>query len=201
MERDLQYYLKNGYPPEVAEYFTVGGKEVIGVVANSDYTITISYDNGVKKMYDIKPFIKSNKFFNHLEKIEEFKKVKYSKGRIFWDDMTDLCGDSCYIYGLTLRNDDLYKEPPEVTEYFETNSKDVINVVANNDYTLTILYSNGVKKLYDVKPFMKIKCFKRLENIDEFKKVKHSKGRIFWDDMTDLCGDSCYIYGLTLRNT
>ena len=104
MEKDLKYFLSHGYPPEVAEYFVTGSKNVINVVANDDYTITISYSNGVKKLYDIKPLM-NIKCFKRLEDVTEFKKVKHTKSRIFWDDMTDLCGDSCYIYGLTLRSD------------------------------------------------------------------------------------------------
>ena len=105
MKKDLQYYLDKNYPPEVAEYFALGSKKIIDVISNDDYTITITYNNGIKKLYDIKPLMKDIKYFKRLENIEEFRKVKHSKGRIFWDDMTDLCGDACYIYGLTLRSD------------------------------------------------------------------------------------------------
>ena len=96
--------------------------------------------------------------------------------------------------------DKKYQEPPEVTEYFKTGSKNINNVIANHDYTITITYDNGVRKLYDIKQHMDIKYFKCLEDIEKFKKVKHTKKSIFWDDMTDLCGDSCYIYGLTIKS-
>ena len=104
MKKDLTYYLSHGYPPEVAEYFVLGAREITNVVANDDYTIIITYNNGVKKLYDIKPFMKI-KWFKRLENLTEFKKVQFDNDHIFWDDMTDLCGDTCYIYGLTLRSD------------------------------------------------------------------------------------------------
>lgn len=118
MKKDLQYYLDKNYPPEVAEYFATGSKKVIDVVANNDYTITITYNNGVKKLYNVKPLIQPNTVFYFLKDINNFKRVYITSNSIAWDvdpnidsdkvwnNRVDLCGDACYIYGLTIRSDE-----------------------------------------------------------------------------------------------
>ena len=41
--------------PRVKEYFNSGRKKLVGVKPNSDYTLLLEYDNGEKRLYDVKP--------------------------------------------------------------------------------------------------------------------------------------------------
>ena len=39
----------------VKEYFDSGRKKLVSVTANNDYTLLLEYDNGEKRLYDVKP--------------------------------------------------------------------------------------------------------------------------------------------------
>ena len=40
-------------PPEVAAYFASGRRKVVSVTANNDFTLTITFDNGEVRLYDM----------------------------------------------------------------------------------------------------------------------------------------------------
>ena len=46
MANTVEYYLSKGFDRRAAEYFAGGKKKIVGVVANRDFTLTISFDNG-----------------------------------------------------------------------------------------------------------------------------------------------------------
>ena len=46
MANTVEYYLSKGFDHKAAEYFAGGKKKIVGVVANRDFTLTISFDNG-----------------------------------------------------------------------------------------------------------------------------------------------------------
>lgn len=48
MANTVEYYLFKGFDHKAAEYFAGGKKKIVGVVANRDFTLTISFDNGRK---------------------------------------------------------------------------------------------------------------------------------------------------------
>lgn len=55
MANTVEYYLSKGFDHKAAEYFAGGKKKIVGVVANRDFTLTISFDNGEKLAYDMRP--------------------------------------------------------------------------------------------------------------------------------------------------
>lgn len=67
-----------------------------------------------------------------------------------------------------------------------------IDVKILENYTLEILFENGEKKIFDVKPYFKFKIFKKLEDINEFKKVKISGLSLEWENGADICPDELY---------
>ena len=52
MANTVEYYLSKGFDRKTAEYFAAGKKRITGVVPNNDFTLTISFDNGEKRLYD-----------------------------------------------------------------------------------------------------------------------------------------------------
>lgn len=44
---------KSTWPPEVRAYFESGARKVVTVTANEDYTLTITFDNGEVRTYDM----------------------------------------------------------------------------------------------------------------------------------------------------
>jgi len=70
---------------------------------------------------------------------------------------------------------------------------DVAAVVANNDYTLTLTFTNGEVKVYDMKPWLDKGVFRELQNIGYFRCVRlDGGGSIQWPHEQDVCPDSLY---------
>lgn len=67
-----------------------------------------------------------------------------------------------------------------------------INVIPEEDYTLTIEFDNGELKLFDVKPYLNYKIFQELKDLNKFKKVKISGLSIKWSNGADICPDELY---------
>lgn len=101
-------------PPEVKEYFDNGCRTITKVVANDDYTLTLTFDNGEVRLYDMKDLIHKG-VFKILEDKSKFKEVylddmgavSWDKdssvdSNVVWDNKIDMCPDSCYIYSKPL---------------------------------------------------------------------------------------------------
>jgi len=67
------------------------------------------------------------------------------------------------------------------------------DVKPTNDYTLLLTFTNGEKKVFDVKPYLKIGIFKELENKSIFNTVRPVMGSIQWKNGQDLCPDTLYL--------
>ena len=67
-----------------------------------------------------------------------------------------------------------------------------IDVKPLKNYMLEVIFDNGEKKKFDVKPYMKFKMFKELEDENKFKKVKISGLSIEWENGADICPDELY---------
>jgi hypothetical protein len=68
----------------------------------------------------------------------------------------------------------------------------VENVTANEDYTLTLEFTNGEVRVFDIKPYLIIGIFKELNDWNTFKLVKPVLGSIQWPNKQDLCPDTLY---------
>lgn len=99
--------------------------------------------------------------------------------------------------------------PPEVRAYFESGTRKVVTVTANEDYTLTITFDNGEVRTYDMADNLRGPAFAPLRDMAVFQRVfVDDYGAIAWDidssvdsdivwsNRVDLCPDSCYIYSM-----
>lgn len=91
----------------VQEYFDSGRRKLVSVQANNDYTLLLEYDNGEKRLYDVKPL---NGVFADLAPLSVFRRVyiddcgcvawdrdpAVNSGEV-WNNKIDLCPDSCYL--------------------------------------------------------------------------------------------------------
>jgi len=68
----------------------------------------------------------------------------------------------------------------------------VKGVRANPDYTLTLLFTNGETKRFDVKPYLDRGTFSQLKDPRVFDSVKPVLGSIQWKGGQDLCPDTLY---------
>ena len=110
MTKTVEYYRSEGFDQKAAEYFASGGRKIVAVVANNDFTLTISFDNGEKRLYDVRLLLKKGTVFESFSEIENFRRVYIDKqDSIVWDidptvesekdwlNKVDLCPDGCYL--------------------------------------------------------------------------------------------------------
>ena len=76
------------------------------------------------------------------------------------------------------------------------------NVSALPEYKLSVQFSEGVTKIYDVKPlFRRIPAFKLLESENDFGDVYVDVGGygIIWNDELDISCDELYAHGTLIK--
>ena len=76
----------------------------------------------------------------------------------------------------------------------------VETVKPNPDYTLTITFTNGEIKLFDVKPYLDKGFFQKLKEKGEFYSVHPFPGSIQWRGGQDFCPDTLYEEGITIAD-
>lgn len=71
--------------------------------------------------------------------------------------------------------------------------KEIKDVKPLENYTLLLTFNNGEKRIFDVKPYLEHKIYKRLKNKELFNKVHIIYDyTIAWNNEIDMCPDSIY---------
>ncbi|MBI1929531.1 DUF2442 domain-containing protein [Candidatus Poribacteria bacterium] len=73
-------------------------------------------------------------------------------------------------------------------------------VKPNPDYTLTLLFTNGEVKSFDVKPYLDIGIFTELKDMRLFNSVKPFLGSVQWQNGQDFCPDTLYLESVPILN-
>ena len=68
----------------------------------------------------------------------------------------------------------------------------VKNVVAAEEYTLAITFENGKSGVLDMKPILDFGVFKRIKDVEAFRRVRVAFDTVEWDCGVDL--DPEYVY-------
>lgn len=68
----------------------------------------------------------------------------------------------------------------------------VESVQPNADFTLTIHFSNGEVRLFDVKPYLGKGIFRALQERSNFNSVRPVLGSVQWSGGQDFCPDTLY---------
>lgn len=76
----------------------------------------------------------------------------------------------------------------------------VKTVKPNPDYTLTLTFTNGEVKVFDVKPYLDKGIFKELKDHHLFNSVKPFLGSIQWKNGQDFCPDTLYLGSVSQTN-
>ncbi len=110
MTRTVEYYLSKGFEPRMAEYFAKGRRKIIHVLPNNDHTLTLTFDSGEVRLYDVKPLIQKGTVFAFLSDMRNFRRVYLDDAHcaswdidpeidsnIVWNNKVDLCPDTCYV--------------------------------------------------------------------------------------------------------
>ena len=69
--------------------------KAIDVKPIEDYVLEITFNNGERKKFDVKPYLKF-KPFSELEDVKKFKKVKIAGLSIEKKNGADICPDELY---------------------------------------------------------------------------------------------------------
>ena len=93
-----------------AEYFAAGRRKITGVKANDNFTLTITFDNGEKRILDMKPYLLPGNAFEQFNNIVDFRRVYLDDSNVIcwdiepsvdsnvvWSNKVDLCPDTCYV--------------------------------------------------------------------------------------------------------
>lgn len=110
MPETIEYYLSKGFDRAAAEYFAAGRRKILSVKANDDYTLTLTFDNGEIRRYDVAPLLELGTVFAPFRKMENFRRVYLDESgsvswdidpnvdsNVVWNNKVDLCPDGCYI--------------------------------------------------------------------------------------------------------
>ena len=77
----------------------------------------------------------------------------------------------------------------------------VTAVVPNDDYTLTLTFTNGEVRRYDMKPWLDRGVFRELQNIGYFRCARVAFGTVEWPNEQDLCPDMLYLNSVPVVET
>lgn len=111
MSKSVEYYLSKGLDEKTAGYFASGRKKPVGVVANNDYTLTITFNNGETRKLDIKPIIKNGTVFEFLFDQRNFIRAYVDKnGAVAWDIDPDVNSESSWNNKVDLDPDRCYMD-------------------------------------------------------------------------------------------
>jgi hypothetical protein len=69
----------------------------------------------------------------------------------------------------------------------------VIQVTPNDNYTLTLRFTNGEVGIYDCKPLLNFGVFVELTDLAYFKRVQPFNGTIMWPHEQDIDPDTLYL--------
>lgn len=118
MAKSVSYYLNRGFNPKMAEYFASGRKQIIKVSPNDDYTLTITFNNGERRLYDMRPLLKEGTVFEPFIKPENFRRAYVDDTHCIawdidpnidsdkaWGNKVDLSPDVCYVDSIPLGGD------------------------------------------------------------------------------------------------
>jgi hypothetical protein len=68
----------------------------------------------------------------------------------------------------------------------------VTKVIANQDHTLVLQFTNGELRKFDVSPLLDQGVFSQLRDINVFKQARVSYGTVEWPGDVDICPDTLY---------
>ena len=69
----------------------------------------------------------------------------------------------------------------------------VVEVTPNEDYTLTLRFTNGEMGVYDCKPLLDFGVFVELKDLAYFKRVRPFNGTVIWHHEQDIWPDTLYL--------
>ncbi len=69
---------------------------------------------------------------------------------------------------------------------------DVIQVEAKEDYRLLLVFENGQKRCFDMRPYLEQKPFTRLKPVESFMKAAVGIGTVVWPGGIDIAPETLW---------
>lgn len=115
MPKSVEYYLSQGFDRPMAEYFATGRKKLVAVAPQENFSLLLTYENGEKRVLDMKSALERGGVFTPLREYDNFKRVYIDDcnsvswdidpnvdSNVVWNNKVDICPDSCYIDSVPL---------------------------------------------------------------------------------------------------
>lgn len=110
MGQSVEYYLSKGLDQKMATYFAAGRRKITEVIANDNFTLTLTFDNGEQRLYNVLPMLQPNTVFASFRSLDNFRRVYLDEqnciswdidptidSTVVWSNKVDLCPDTCYV--------------------------------------------------------------------------------------------------------
>jgi len=68
----------------------------------------------------------------------------------------------------------------------------VSQVIPTPDFSLRLTFTNGERRLFDVRPYLGKGVFRQLQDYERFSQVRVVAGTVEWPGEIDLCPDTLY---------
>lgn len=75
------------------------GPRVINVTPNDDFTLTVAFDNGETRRFDMRPYLEMG-VFKQLKDAARFKSAHVAYGTVVWPGNLDVAPETLYVEGL-----------------------------------------------------------------------------------------------------
>ena len=77
----------------------------------------------------------------------------------------------------------------------------VIEVSANDDWSLDLKFADGMVKRFDARPYLDYEVFRELKDLNYFKQVQIAFGTVQWPHEQDISPDTLYLEGVPMTIT
>ena len=77
----------------------------------------------------------------------------------------------------------------------------VQSVKPNPDHTITLVFTNGEVKRFDVKPYLNKGIFQELQDLRVFNSVKPFLASVQWENGQDFCPDTLYLDSVPMSDS
>jgi hypothetical protein len=77
--------------------------------------------------------------------------------------------------------------------------KKVIAAIANDDFTLTLEFTDGSIRCFDAKPYLEIGIFRELKDLNYFKNIRLAFGTVQWRNEQDFAPETLYLESVEIE--
>lgn len=74
----------------------------------------------------------------------------------------------------------------------------VVEVRANDDFSLDLKFTDGTTKRFNAKPYLEYEVFRKLKDLAYFKQVSIAFGTVQWSHEQDISPETLYVEGVPL---